>query len=161
LKWHPDRWASKTEQEKTAANETFQKINRAFEVLSDPVKRRRYDEDIFDKAGSLNMEKSMSAKFPSKVLLFCDCIDCFSFSCSKSLPCFLSLYTFLSLNAFSSPPPPFLSLYFSCRYDAGVEDSDLDDEHGGGGGRGNHGGMSPEMMNMFMRQHMGGGGFSF
>jgi len=41
LKWHPDRWASKTEQEKTAANETFQKINRAFEILSDPVKRRR------------------------------------------------------------------------------------------------------------------------
>jgi curved DNA-binding protein CbpA len=56
LKWHPDRWASKTEQEKTAAHETFQKINRAFEILSDPVKRRRYDSDIFDKAGSLNKE---------------------------------------------------------------------------------------------------------
>jgi hypothetical protein len=42
-------------------------------------------------------------------------------------------------------------------YDSGVEESDLDNPHSGGGGH-SHGGMSPEMMNMFMRQHMGGGG---
>jgi DnaJ-class molecular chaperone len=41
LKWHPDRWAGKSEQEQGVANETFQKINRAFEVLSDPQKRQR------------------------------------------------------------------------------------------------------------------------
>lgn len=41
LKWHPDRWVSKPEAEQGVANETFQKINRAFEVLSDPQKRQR------------------------------------------------------------------------------------------------------------------------
>jgi DnaJ-class molecular chaperone len=82
LKWHPDRWSNKPEEEQKNAEATFQKINRAFEVLSDPEKKQRYD--------------------------------------------------------------------------AGVDESDLDNEHAGHSH--GHGGMSPEMMHMFMRQHMGGGG---
>jgi hypothetical protein len=36
------------------------------------------------------------------------------------------------------------------RYDAGVEEEDLDNPHAGRGGMG-HGGIPPEMMHMFMR----------
>ena len=51
-----------------------------------------------------------------------------------------------------------LCLYFP-RYDSGVEEADLDNPHAGHGH--GHGGMSQEdMMHMFMRQHMGGGGRS-
>ena len=46
LKWHPDRWSNKSEAEQATANETFQKINRAFEVLSDKEKRARYSNGL-------------------------------------------------------------------------------------------------------------------
>ena len=41
LKWHPDRHASKTEEEQKKAAEQFQQINRAFEVLGDSAKRAK------------------------------------------------------------------------------------------------------------------------
>eukprot|EP01138_Halocafeteria_seosinensis_P013512 gb/GECG01013800.1/.p1 GENE.gb/GECG01013800.1/~~gb/GECG01013800.1/.p1 ORF type:complete len:571 (+),score=117.18 gb/GECG01013800.1/:1-1713(+) len=43
LKWHPDRHASKSEDEKKKAEKMFKDIGEAYNVLSDPEKRRKYD----------------------------------------------------------------------------------------------------------------------
>lgn len=43
MKYHPDRWSSASETEKKEAEEKFKEINEANSVLSDPDKRRNYD----------------------------------------------------------------------------------------------------------------------
>lgn len=43
LKYHPDRYAGASEQEKKQAEEKFKEINHAYEVLSDKTKRQNYD----------------------------------------------------------------------------------------------------------------------
>ena len=43
VKWHPDRWAGKSEQEQKDAEEKFKEISNAYSVLSDPQKRAQYD----------------------------------------------------------------------------------------------------------------------
>jgi molecular chaperone DnaJ len=43
IKWHPDRWANKSESERKSAEEKFKEINEANDCLSDPDKRRHYD----------------------------------------------------------------------------------------------------------------------
>lgn len=43
LKWHPDRWVSGTDEEKKTAEEKFKEASEAYEVLSDPDKRAKYD----------------------------------------------------------------------------------------------------------------------
>ena len=43
LKWHPDRWATGTDEEKKIAEDKFKEINEANSVLSDPQKRKNYD----------------------------------------------------------------------------------------------------------------------
>ena len=43
VKWHPDKWSSKTSAEKAAAEEKFKDIAAAYEVLSDKQKRAIYD----------------------------------------------------------------------------------------------------------------------
>jgi len=49
LKWHPDRnVGSKSDQ----AEKKFKEINQAYEVLSDPQKRKRYDAGGFDMSGA-------------------------------------------------------------------------------------------------------------
>jgi molecular chaperone DnaJ len=51
VKWHPDRFAKKSEKEQKEAEEHFKEINQANDVLSDPDKRQRYDQygDNWDK----------------------------------------------------------------------------------------------------------------
>src|SRR5688572_28493764 len=44
LKYHPDRHAGKPESEKKAAEEKFKEIGEAYSVLSDPQKRKNYDQ---------------------------------------------------------------------------------------------------------------------
>jgi DnaJ family protein C protein 7 len=44
LKWHPDRHSCKTEEEKATAEAMFKDVNEAFGILSDPEKRKMYDE---------------------------------------------------------------------------------------------------------------------
>lgn len=48
LKWHPDRWVNGTDEEKKTAEEKFKEISEAYEVLSDPQKRARYDNGGMD-----------------------------------------------------------------------------------------------------------------
>lgn len=43
LKWHPDKWASKSDKEKKTAEEKFKDIAEAYSVLSDENKRKQYD----------------------------------------------------------------------------------------------------------------------
>lgn len=40
MKWHPDKVDDK---DKEAASRRFQRLNEAYSVLRDPVKRRQYD----------------------------------------------------------------------------------------------------------------------
>lgn len=49
LKWHPDRWVSGTDAEKKTAEENFKEASEAYQVLSDPDKRAKYDQ--FGQAG--------------------------------------------------------------------------------------------------------------
>jgi DnaJ family protein C protein 7 len=46
LKYHPDKHASKTEAEKSEAEQMFKSVNEAYEVLSNPEKKQRYDSGI-------------------------------------------------------------------------------------------------------------------
>ena len=43
LKWHPDRWSGKEQDEQDDAEKQFKDVGEAFSVLSDPQKRQRYD----------------------------------------------------------------------------------------------------------------------
>ena len=43
IKYHPDKWASKSEAERKEAEDKFKEINEANECLSDPQKRKHYD----------------------------------------------------------------------------------------------------------------------
>ncbi len=44
MKYHPDRFANKSDEEKKQAEETFKEINQAYSVLSDKQKRQNYDQ---------------------------------------------------------------------------------------------------------------------
>mmetsp|Transcript_22092 Transcript_22092/g.48044 ORF Transcript_22092/g.48044 Transcript_22092/m.48044 type:complete len:531 (+) Transcript_22092:38-1630(+) len=46
LKWHPDRHTNSSEEEKTKAEKTFRDVNHAYEVLSDPPKKAKYDSGV-------------------------------------------------------------------------------------------------------------------
>mmetsp|Transcript_7773 Transcript_7773/g.14654 ORF Transcript_7773/g.14654 Transcript_7773/m.14654 type:complete len:541 (-) Transcript_7773:1681-3303(-) len=46
LKWHPDRHANSSEEEKTEAEKVFRDVNHAYEVLSDPQKKAKYDSGV-------------------------------------------------------------------------------------------------------------------
>jgi len=46
LKYHPDKQANKSEEEKKEAETIFKSIGEAYEILSDPQKKARYDEGV-------------------------------------------------------------------------------------------------------------------
>lgn len=46
LKYHPDRHSSKTDEEKTAAENMFKGVNEAYEILSNAETRARYDSGV-------------------------------------------------------------------------------------------------------------------
>lgn len=48
MQWHPDRWATGTDEEKKTAEEKFKEISEAYDVLSDPQKRAQYDNPASD-----------------------------------------------------------------------------------------------------------------
>lgn len=42
-KWHPDKWSTSDKSRMKEAENKFKEINRAYETLSDPVKKNDYD----------------------------------------------------------------------------------------------------------------------
>ena len=44
MKWHPDRWVNGTDAEKKTAEDNFKEAAEAYDVLSDPNKKARYDQ---------------------------------------------------------------------------------------------------------------------
>lgn len=48
IKWHPDKWANKSDAEKKDAEDKFKEISQAYDVLSDKDKRAQYDQFGFD-----------------------------------------------------------------------------------------------------------------
>lgn len=67
MKYHPDRWANGTEEEKKEAEQKFKEIAEANEVLSDPQKRQQYDNGGFEFDASgfdpFEMFRNMSGGF--------------------------------------------------------------------------------------------------
>ena len=59
--WHPDKWNTKSLQEREEVNKKMQEINRAYEILSDEDKRKRYDlgETEFTERGGYNFEEDL------------------------------------------------------------------------------------------------------
>jgi DnaJ-class molecular chaperone len=43
MKWHPDKWIGKSEQEKIIAENKFKEITKAYEILTDQTKKKIYD----------------------------------------------------------------------------------------------------------------------
>lgn len=43
LKWHPDKWAAATDEQKLMAENTFKEVSIAYSTLKDAAKRRQYD----------------------------------------------------------------------------------------------------------------------
>jgi len=52
LQFHPDRWVGKSEKEQKEAEEKFKDINEAYQTLSDPDKRAKYDNPVNDDFGA-------------------------------------------------------------------------------------------------------------
>ena len=48
VQWHPDKFANASEKEQKEAEEKFKEISEAYDVLSNPEKRRQYDNGGFD-----------------------------------------------------------------------------------------------------------------
>ena len=48
LQWHPDRWGHASEEEKKTAEHQFKECHEALTVLTDPKKRRMYDNGQLD-----------------------------------------------------------------------------------------------------------------
>ena len=46
--WHPDKWNTKSLEERKKANKMMQELNKVYEILSDEDKRKRYDLGIKD-----------------------------------------------------------------------------------------------------------------
>ena len=57
MKWHPDRWSTKTPDERARASEMFKDISNAYSILGDPQLRKiytRYGEESAARAQSEN-----------------------------------------------------------------------------------------------------------
>jgi DnaJ-class molecular chaperone len=46
LKYHPDKQASRSDEEKAEAEAKFKEIGEAYEILTNPEKKARYDEGM-------------------------------------------------------------------------------------------------------------------
>ncbi|ESL06680.1 DNA-J protein [Trypanosoma rangeli SC58] len=50
LQWHPDKWGHASQEQKSHAEKMFKEVGEAFSILSDPQKKRMYDNGMLDNA---------------------------------------------------------------------------------------------------------------
>merc|ERR1740117_2115819 len=64
-KWHPDRHAGKSDAEKEQSETQFKLVNEAYDALSDPKKRARYDagEDNLDQPQRCSQQNMFAQMF--------------------------------------------------------------------------------------------------
>jgi len=65
LKWHPDKWADKSKKEQEEAEEEFKIISNAYEILSSPEERKKYDEKEKQSNNQREFRQKTSKDFPS------------------------------------------------------------------------------------------------
>ena len=46
MKYHPDKNASKSDEEKVESEKMFREVGEAYEILTDPEKKKNYDEGV-------------------------------------------------------------------------------------------------------------------
>lgn len=62
--WHPDKFPNKDQKEK--AEEKFKDINEAYSILSDPIKREKYNREFPTQDGPTTYEKKTQASQPDQ-----------------------------------------------------------------------------------------------
>ena len=64
LKWHPDRFSTKSDDEKAKAEVQFKKINDAYEFLTDPQRKKLWDQghDREEVEQKIEMAKQQAAQ---------------------------------------------------------------------------------------------------
>lgn len=83
LKYHPDKNAAKSDEEKVESEKMFREVGEAYEILTDPEKKKNYDEGVDVEVSTVLVSWYFVEYYPWKALNFyfillwyTDCISC-------------------------------------------------------------------------------------